>query len=107
PEIRALRQHCLGGGGWPARGRAAAHTRDRAAGGHPPLVWDPDLAASAASYGPTLVRLGQLIHSPRETRPGQREKLAKAWHGTLSPEQLVDLWSREKRMLQPGLFPAV
>ena len=28
-------------------------------------------------------------------------------HGTLAPEQLVDMWSREKRMLQPGLFPAV
>jgi hypothetical protein len=30
-----------------------------------------------------------------------------AWHGTLSPEQMVDLWSREKKVLQPGLFPAV
>ena len=85
----------------------AAHNRERALVGHPPLAWDPDLAASAASYGPTLASLGRLVHSPRETRPGQRENLAKAWHGTLTPEQLVDLWSREKRMLQPGLFPAV
>ena len=80
----------------------AAHNRERALVGHPPLAWDPDLAASAASYGPTLASLGRLVHSPRETRPGQRENLAKAWHGTLTPEQLVDLWSREKRMLQPG-----
>jgi hypothetical protein len=85
----------------------AAHNRERALVGHPPLAWDPDLAASAASYGPTLASLGRLVHSPRETRPGQRENLAKAWHGTLTPEQLVDLWSREKLMLQPGLFPAV
>ena len=85
----------------------AAHNRERALVGHPPLAWDPYLAASAASYGPALASLGRLVHSPRETRPGQRENLAKAWHGTLTPEQLVDLWSREKRMLQPGLFPAV
>jgi hypothetical protein len=85
----------------------AAHNRERALVGHAPLIWDPYLAASAASYGPTLASLHQLVHSPRETRPGQRENLARAWHGTLSPDQLVDLWSREKRMLQPGLFPAV
>jgi hypothetical protein len=43
-----------------------------------------------------------LIHSPREGRPGERENLAMAWHGTMSPEQLVDLWTREKLQLQPG-----
>ena len=85
----------------------AAHNRERAAVGHPPLQWDPELASSAASYGPVLASLHQLVHSPRETRPGQRENLARAWHGTLSPEQLIDLWSGEKRLLRPGLFPAV
>ena len=30
-----------------------------------------------------------------------------AWHATMSPEQLVDLWSREKQMLRPGKFPDV
>ena len=85
----------------------AAHNRERALVGHAPLSWDPNLAASAASYGPTLASLRQLIHSPRETRPGQRENLARAFHGTMNAEQLVDLWSREKLMLRPGLFPAV
>lgn len=80
----------------------AAHNRERALVGHPPLAWDANLAAAAASYGPRLASLGQLVHSPRESRPGQRENLAKAWHGTLTAEQLVDLWSREKRMLRPG-----
>ena len=75
--------------------------------GHAPLVWDSELAASAASYGPTLARLRRLVHSPRETRPGQRENLAMAFHGTLMPEQLVGLWSAEKRMIRPGVFPAV
>ena len=85
----------------------AAQNRERLLVGHAPLTWDPYLAASAASYGPTLASLHQLVHSPRETRPGQRENLAMAWHGAMSPEQLVGLWSAEKRMMQPGLFPAV
>jgi hypothetical protein len=85
----------------------AAQNRERAALGHSPLVWDQALAASAASYGPTLARLHQLVHSPRQTRPGQRENLARAYHGTLSPEQLVGMWSAEKRYLRPGIFPAV
>lgn len=84
-----------------------AHNRERAAVGHPPLQWDPQLASAAASYGPVLASMRRLVHSPRETRPGQRENLAMAAHGTLTPEQLVNLWSREKLLLQPGLFPAV
>ena len=85
----------------------AAHNRERAAVGHPPLQWDPELAAAAASYGPVLASLHRLIHSPRETRPGQRENLAMAFHGTMGADQMVGLWSAEKRLLQPGLFPAV
>src|SRR5688572_6766939 len=54
----------------------AAHNRERMAVGAPPLQWDPNLASSAASYGPTLARMGRLIHSPRTNRPGQRENLA-------------------------------
>jgi Cysteine-rich secretory protein family len=85
----------------------AAQNRERAAVGHAPLVWDAALAASAATYGPTLARLRHLVHSPRASRPGQRENLAMAYHGTLSPEQLVGMWSAEKRYLRPGIFPAV
>src|SRR5688500_9933341 len=85
----------------------AAHNHERALVGHRPLEWDPQLATGAAAYGPALARLRQLVHSPRETRPGQRENLAMAPHGTLSAEQLIALWSREKLILQPGLFPAV
>ncbi|MBA3578252.1 MAG: SCP-like extracellular, partial [Sphingomonas sp.] len=54
----------------------AAHNRERALVGAAPLQWDPFLAASAATYGPPLAALGgQLIHSPRASRPGQRENL--------------------------------
>ena len=85
----------------------SAHNHERALVGHRPLEWDPQLASAAASYGPALARLRQLVHSPRETRPGQRENLAMAPRGSLSAEQLVQLWSREKLILRPGLFPAV
>ena len=85
----------------------AAHNHERAMVGHAPMEWDPRLAASAASYGPVLASLRRLVHSPRESRPGQRENLAMATHGSLAPEQLVGLWTREKQLLQPGLFPAV
>jgi hypothetical protein len=84
-----------------------AQNRERALVGAPPLQWDSKLASDAASYGPVLATLRRLVHSPRETRPGERENLAMAWHGTLSPEQLIDMWSREKLKLRPGLFPDV
>ena len=85
----------------------AAHNQQRAAVGAPPLVWDQTLADHAAAYGPTLANLRRLAHSPREGRPGERENLAMAWHGTMSSEQLVGMWTRERALLQPGsyLFP--
>jgi hypothetical protein len=98
----------------------AAHNYERALVGSAPLEWDPALASSAASYGPVLASMRRLVHSPRGSRPGQRENLAMASHATQSPEQLVGLWSREKLLLQRGaagagcpqqygcvLFPAV
>ena len=85
----------------------AVHNAERLAVGHAPLQWDERLAADAASYGSVLAALGRLVHSPREARPGQSENLAMATRGTLTAEQLVGLWSREKRLLQPGLFPFV
>jgi hypothetical protein len=85
----------------------AAHNEERAAVGAPPLEWDETLADHAASYGPMLASLRHLVHSPREGRPGERENLAMAWHGTLSPEQLVAMWISERQLLEPGsyLFP--
>jgi hypothetical protein len=85
-----------------------AHNIERTRVGAPPLQWDSTLAEHAASYGPVLANLRTLIHSPRAGRPGERENLAMAWHGTLNPEQLVAMWSDEKRLLAPGsaIFPA-
>jgi len=99
-QLHAMGQRFTGATGELAARLLAAHNRERALVGHAPLAWDPDLAASAASYGPTLASIHRLVHSPREGRPGQRENLAMAWHGTLTPEAFVDLWSREKMELR-------
>lgn len=90
----------------PAR-LLALHNQARAEVGAPPLAWDDNLAQAAAAYGPDLARIGKLVHSPRESRPGQRENLAMAWTETTSPEEMISLWTEEKRLLTPGLFPAV
>jgi hypothetical protein len=96
-----------GATGEVARRLLEAHNRERALVGAPPLQWDAELAAHAASYGPALARMRALVHSPREGRPGERENLAMAWHATLTPEELVGMWTQEKLLLRPGLFPAV
>ena len=98
----AQAQQTSGATGAIAARLLAAHNYERALVGHAPLTWDPQLAGAAASYGPVLASLRRLVHSPRDTRPGQRENLAMATHGSLSPEQLIGLWSREKLLLQPG-----
>jgi len=98
----ATAQQWQGATGGLAQRLLDAHNRERADVGAAPLQWDAELAAHAASYGPVLASLRQLVHSPRDSRPGERENLAMAWHGTLGPEQLIDMWSREKDLLQPG-----
>ena len=85
----------------------AMHNETRAEVGAPPLQWDPQLAVAAASYGPALAAIGRLQHSPRDTRPGQRENLAMGWTETTSPEELIGLWVGEKQVFFPGVFPAV
>ena len=85
----------------------AAHNMERARLGVAPLVWDPALAASAASYGPALARMGRLQHSPKAIRPGQRENLWMGTRGAFSPEQMVGTWVAEKRWYSGGVFPNV
>ncbi len=85
----------------------ALHNRERAAVGAPPLAWDPALAASAASYGPALAALPFLAHSPRESRPGQRENLAMGSASHYGASDLVGFWVEEKQYFQPGTFPNV
>jgi hypothetical protein len=90
----------------PAR-LLAAQNAERARLGVAPLQWDPALAAAAASYGPTLARLGRLQHSPKQLRPGQHENLWMGTHGAFSPEQMVGAWVAERAYYRPGVFPYV
>ncbi len=85
----------------------AAHNRARAAVGAPALRWDTSLAASAASYGPALDRLGRLQHSPRAGRPGQSENLWMGSRGAFAPEQMVGRWVEERTVFRAGVFPHV
>ena len=91
----------------PAARLLLAHNMERARVNAPPLQWDPALATSAASYGPVLARLGRLEHSPRASRPGQRENLWMGPRGIYSPEQMVGGWIAERAMFRPGVFPHV
>ena len=90
----------------PAR-LLAVHNLERSRVQAPPLQWDPFLASAAAAYGPQLARTGRLVHSPRASRPGQRENLWKGPRGIYSPEQMVAGWIAERAMFRPGVFPHV
>ena len=85
----------------------AIHNLERARVHAPPLQWDPYLAASAAAYGRVLARMGRLEHSPRASRPGQRENLWMGPRGIYSPEQMVGGWIAERALFRPGMFPHV
>lgn len=85
----------------------AAHNAERARMGVAPLRWDPALAASAAAYGPALARIGRLQHSPKGSRPGQRENLWMGTRGAYAPEQMVGNWISERADFRPGVFPYV
>lgn len=95
------------GSGAAASRLLAAHNRERARMGVAPLRWDPALAAAAASYGPTLARIGGLRHSSKASRTGQRENLWMGTRGAFSPEQMVGNWIAEKAYYRHGPFPHV
>lgn len=96
------------GSGITAARLLAAHNRERARLGVSPLQWDPALAAAAASYGPTLARLGGLRHSARAEKLGQLENLWMGTRGAFSPEQMVGIWLAERAYYRPGsAFPNV
>ena len=95
------------GGDQTAMRLLAVHNMERARVHSPPLRWDPALAAAAAAYGPALARAGRLQHSPRASRPGQRENLWMGSRGAFGPEQMVGSWIAEKKDFRPGIFPHV
>jgi hypothetical protein len=84
----------------------AAHNRARAEAGVPPLIWDRELAAGAASYATQMSSVGR-VHAPRAGRKCVRENLLQSLPGGRSPEEMVGVWISEKRYFVPGIFPNV
>ena len=84
----------------------ALHNRARAEVGSPPLKWDPQLAAQAASYGPRLAQYGRPVHSSRVGRETSRENLLQALPGT-PVDRMVGVWIAERQHFVPGTFPNV
>ncbi len=83
----------------------AAHNRERARFGSPPLAWDPYLAAGAAPYADQLAREGRLRHSPRAVRPGQGENLWIGTRGFFPLSAMIGSWTDERRLFRAGRFP--
>jgi hypothetical protein len=90
----------------PAR-MLAAHNRERARTGAPPLAWDADLATAAAAYARELAPRGRLAHSSPTTRPGQGENLWMGTRGAYQLEEMLGHWAAERSLFSPGIFPAV
>lgn len=80
----------------------AAHNRERAALGVPPLAWDSALAADAASWAGSLARSGTFEHSQADTAQG--ENLWAGARGAWSPEEMIGAWIAEKRGYAPGVL---
>lgn len=83
----------------------AAHNRERAAVGVPPLIWDDALSDSARGWAELLAASGAFRHAPESSVNPEGENL---WAGTknyFSVERMVDAWVREKRFFTAGTFP--
>mgnify|MGYP000932418740 CR=1 FL=1 len=85
----------------------AAHNRERAELGIPPLRWDNRLAADAAQWAQHLTDVGYLVHSDDDDDDAtEGENLWAGTAGYYSVESMVGLWSAEKRYFRQGVFPA-
>lgn len=84
----------------------AAHNRERASFGSPPIAWDPAVAAGATAHAAQLARIGRLQHSQRNARPGQGENLWIGTRGAFALDTMARDWASERRFFRSGRFPA-
>jgi hypothetical protein len=84
----------------------AAQNRERALMAVPPLAWDDGLAKGAAEWADHLSRSGRFEHSPdNPTAAPEGENIWGGTPGYYLPENMVGLWTAEKRQFRPGVFP--
>lgn len=84
----------------------AAQNRERALMAVPPLAWDETLAKGAAQWAKHLSRTGRFEHSP--DAPDATPEGENIWGGTPGyylPENMIGLWTAEKRLFRAGVFP--
>jgi hypothetical protein len=77
----------------------AAHNRERATAGLPPMAWDTALARDALGWARHLAATGQFEHSsddPDDDPDAQGENLWGGTRGHYSPEAMINLWIVEK-----------
>ena len=81
-----------------------AHNKLRAELGIPPLRWSDKLAAGATQWAKTVSGLNRLQHSGQT---GVGENIAVGWGEQSALPQMLTIWSKEKVLFQPGVFPQV
>ena len=85
----------------------AAHNRERAEVGVPPLRWDSALAADAAAWAGELAASGAFEHAPDDPEGAEPEG-ENLWMGTkgaFSAEEMVGMWIEEKAHYRPAPIP--
>jgi hypothetical protein len=80
----------------------AEHNKLRAEVGVPPLRWSDKLAQGAAQWARTIAALDRLQYSGA---PGVGENVGVSWANNASLGQLIGIWTKEKDLFQPGVFP--
>ena len=79
------------------------HNISREAVGDAPLHWSEQLAAGAQQWANELARRNQMVHSHT---PDVGENLAMWWGHHPTIDTMMAMWTDEKDMFQPGIFPA-
>jgi hypothetical protein len=82
----------------------AEHNKLRAEIGVPPLRWSDKLAQGATQWARTIAALNRIQYSGA---PGVGENVGVSWADNASLGQLIGIWTKEKGLFQPGLFPQV
>jgi Cysteine-rich secretory protein family len=82
----------------------AEHNELRAEIGVPPLRWSDKLAQGATQWARTIAALKRIQYSGA---PGVGENVGVSWADNASLGQLIGIWTKEKALFQPGLFPQV